>query len=249
MPFINLSKDEIQSPFYRYTDFGRLVEMFLKKEMTFVRPEKWDDPFENYIIDPDVRFADGSFMRLVYRQVIHGSCWTKKSVSDAMWRIYSLDKISVRIKSTPEKVGTAIDAAMKKYKDSSWYIGKVQYYPQQKVNKKAIEYANRFLESKQDKTAAEALLIKRSSFAHEKEVRILIIDRNSKSKNGVLKIKLDPHQLIDSILIDSRASDEWLDVFSHYLKDVIGFRGTISRSTLYSPIKRMKVSRQKYEIG
>jgi len=246
MSFINLSPGEIKSPFYRYTDFGHLVELFQKKEMTFVRPEKWDDPFENYIIDPDVRFADGSFIRLVYRQVIHGSCWTKKTVSDAMWRIYSPDKISVRIKSTPEKIGIALKNALTKYEYSSWYIGKVQYFSQKNVELKALDFANKFLKSSYDKTAAEALLIKRSSFSHEKEVRVLVVDRNNKSKNGILKIKVDPHQLIDSILIDSRASEEWFDVYSHYLKNVIGFKGHISKSTLYKPIERIQINRKKY---
>lgn len=246
MSFINLSTDEIKSPLYRYTDFGRLIEMFSKKEMTFVRPEKWDDPFENYIIDPDVRFADGSFIRLVYRQVIHGSCWTKKSVSDAMWRIYSPDKISVRIKSTPEKLGQAMENGLKKSNDSSWYIGKVQYYSQRQVEAKAVDFANRFFKSKQDKTAAEALLIKRTSFSHEKEVRAILVDRNGKSKNGVLKIKVDPHEIIDSILVDSRASYEWFDVYSHYLRTVIGFRGHIAKSALYNPIERIKINRDKY---
>ncbi len=246
MSFINLSSDEINGPFYRYTDFGRLVEMFSKKEMTFVRPEKWDDPFENYIIDPDVRFTDGSFMRLVYRQVIHGSCWTKKSVSDSMWRIYSQDKISVRIKSTPEKLGLAIQESIKKYEDSSWYIGKVKYLYQSQIESKAADFANRFFKSKEDKTAAEAILLKRASFSHEQEVRVIVVDRNGKSKKGILKIKLDPHQIIDSILVDSRASDEWFDVYSHYLKNVIGFKGRVSKSTLYKPIERVKINRNKY---
>ena len=214
--------------------------------MTLVRPEKWDDPFENYIIDPDVRFADGSFIRLVYRQVIHGSCWTKKSVSDAMWRIYSPDKISVRIKSTPEKIGQALENGLKKNKESSWHIGKVQYISQKQVEVKALDFANRFFKSKQDKTAAEALLIKRTSFSHEKEVRVIVVDRNAKSKNGILKIKVDPHQIIDSVLVDSRASEEWFDVYSHYLKNVIGFKGHISKSALYKPIERIQVNREKY---
>ena len=245
MPFIDLITAEREKPFYRFTDFGKLVQMFQKKEMVFVRPEKWDDPFENYIIDPEFRFADGSFLKLTYRHVIHGCCWTKKSVSDAMWRIYSPDKISVRIKSTPALVAEELEKALKKYPRSSWHIGKVQYLSQKKILNKARSLAETIYSSTEEKetAAAKSILIKRNSFAHEQEIRVLIIDRHLKSKNGTIKLKIDPHKIIQSVLVDSRAPDEWLQVYSHFLKNNIGFKGSVNKSVLYKPPDRLVINK------
>lgn len=245
MTYINLTTAERLKPIYRYTDFGRVVRMFQKKEMVLVRPEKWDDPFENYLIDPEYRSATGGILRLSYRHVMHGACWSKKYVSDAMWRIYSPDKISVRIKSTPEIIGECLEEALERYPRSSWHIGKVKYLRQGEILKMASDLAHKILKSKNEReiVAAKSALFKRTSFSHEQEVRVFVIDRHSRSKNGIIKIKIDPHKIVQNIMVDSRAPDEWLDVYSTFMKHELGFKGKISKSTLYRPVGRLIIER------
>jgi len=246
MPFIDLNDKEKQKPIYRYIDFYRVIQMFKNKELVFTLPKLWDDPFESYIIDSDIKHSINSKSYLQYKYIVHGSCWTRKTVSDAMWRIYSPHKMAVRIKTKPILLGNMLESALKKYPRSSWYIGKVQYLTQKKILEIAKSYVEQLDSENRDIIAAKSLLIKRRAFSHEQEVRVIIIDRHRKSNKGILKIKLNPYEIIQSILIDSRAPDELLDVYSNYLKNELKYNGRISKSILYKPLTRLIVN--KYPI-
>jgi hypothetical protein len=238
--FVNIRGEDLDRSIYRFSTFARLVEHFRTGQMAFVRPEKWDDPFENYIVG--VRFeTGGGHLDLGLRHTFHGSCWTRKSVSDALWRIYSPDKMSVRIRSTPRILGKCLDTALAKYQRSKWFVGRVTYLPQRKIIEKAATLAQHILKDRSEVAAANSLLFKRNSFAHEDEVRVLVIDRHQKARQGVLKVNLDPHQVVHSVLVDSRASDDLVHVYASYLKEKLGFKGRVSRSTLYSPPERLIV--------
>lgn len=243
MSFIDFTSEEKKKAIYRYSDFARIVQMFQKQEITMVIPGKWDDPFENYITNPMYKHSDGSSSKLIITSVLHGSCWTSKSVSDAMWRIYSPDKIAVRVKSTPELLGNALASGLKKHSDSNWFIGKVQYLSQKKILHKAELFASRILNDQSEIAAAKCLLLKRSSFSHEQEIRAFVFDRHRKSQKGILKIKIDPHEVIQSVLVDSRAPDEWLDIYSTYLKEKLGFKGKVSKSILYKPLEQLTIQK------
>jgi hypothetical protein len=242
--YINISDAEISKPIYRIISFDRLVRIFQSNQMTFVKPEKWDDPFENIIAKTKIDLGTSmgsSFLELGIRKNSHGTCWTRKAISDAIWRIYSHDKKAVRIKSTPEVISRNIRKGLEIYPKSKLFIGKVEYITLDQVKTKAKEFAKRALSGESSKAAAESLLFKRNSFSHEDEARVLIIDQHDISKDGMLNIKVDPHDLIQSVVIDSRAPTELVDVYTAYLKNVLEFNGHVSKSTLYDIPKPIKV--------
>lgn len=238
--FIDLGDADLDRPIYRFSTFARLIEHFRTTQMAFVRSEKWDDPFENYIVG--VKFMRGSgTLDLGLRHTLHGSCWTRKSVSDAMWRIYSPDKTAVRIRSTPRILGKCLDSGLAKYPNSKWFIGRVEYLPQSRILKNASSLARRIFKDKSEVAAARSLLFKRHSFSHEDEVRVLVLDRHQKSQRGLLKVTLDPYEAVQSVLIDSRASDDLVYVYASFLKEKLGFKGRVSKSALYAPPGRLVV--------
>jgi hypothetical protein len=239
-PYINYGKNELDRPIYRFTTFSRLIEFFRTGEFALTTTSKWDDPFENFIVGVRFKIGRGT-LDLALRHVVHGSCWTRKSVSDALWRIYSPDKLSVRIGSTPRLLGASLKGALAKYPRSKWFIGRVQYLPQGSIVRSAAALARRILQDKSETAAARSVLIKRRSFAHEDEVRVLVIDRHLKSKGGILKVKVDPHEIVRSIMIDSRAPKEVVEMYRTHLKEQLGFRGRISKSTLYDLPDRLVV--------
>ena len=242
--YINMSDDEISRPIYRIVNFDRLVSLFQSNKMTFVKPEKWDDPFENYIAKTKIDMGS-SFLDVGIRKNPHGTCWTIKSVSDAIWKIYSHDKKSVRIKSTPEILCRNITKGLKGYPKSKLFIGKVEYLKTDEIKKKAKEFTKGVIPGDRDKVVAQSLLFKRNSFSHEEEVRVLVIDHDDISTDGVLNIKVDPHEIIQSIEIDSRASSETVDAYADYLKNVLHFNGYVRKSTLYDIPKPMTVKVKK----
>ena len=242
--YINISGDDISKPIYRIISFEKLVGIFKSKQMTFVKPDKWDDPFENIIAKTIIKFGTGgksSFHELGIRKNSHGTCWTRKSSSDAIWRIYSHDKRAVRIESTPEVMSRNISKWLKNYRKSKLYIGKVDYIANKQIKQKAIDYARRVRSGELCKAAAESLLYKRESFSHEEEVRVILMDQYDMSKDGVLNVNVDPHDIIQSVEIDPRASTEIANVYTTYLMNVLKFKGNISKSKLYDVPRRIIV--------
>jgi hypothetical protein len=238
--YIQLEESDLDRPIYRFTTFARLIEFFRTGEFALAQTSKWDDPFENFIVGMRFKNNKGT-LDLALRNAVHGSCWTRKSVSDALWRIYSPDKLSVRIGSTPRLLGTSLDCALAKYPRTKWFIGKVDYLPQKSIVNLASALARLILQDESGTAAARSVLLKRRSFAHEDEVRILVIDRHRRSKGGVLKVKIDPHRVLRSVMIDSRAPREILEMYRTHLKGQLGFRGRISKSTLYDLPDRLVI--------
>ena len=204
-PFLNLSSIELDRPIYRIISFERLVDFFNTGKLVLTHPTKWDDPFETHVIGATFKIGNVTRDR-AHRHVAYGQCWTRKSVSDAMWRIYSPDKSAVRIRTTPRKLSAALKNSIAKFARSSSYVGKVSYLPQREIVARAHELAAAMINDHTDTAAAQSLLFKRNSFSHESEVRALVIDRHGRAKSGLLRLDIDPHKLVESVLIDSRAS-------------------------------------------
>ena len=237
--FINLNPSDKNKFIYRYLSFSRLVEIFSTNTYQLINPSLWDDPYEQWLTS--AKFDLGSDqLDLGFRNSFFGSCWTKKNSSNAMWRIYSPDKSAVRIRTTPKLLGDAIQQALGPASKSIAFIGKVQYLSQAMISEKAESLAIATLSTQSELAAAKSLLIKRSSFSHEEEVRILLVDRSFNEK--VLPISIDPHNVIQSVMIDSRAPIELIDVYKKYLKDTLGFKGRVSKSTLYDHPPPLNIS-------
>jgi hypothetical protein len=63
----------------------------------------------------------------------------------------------------------------------------------------------------------------------------------SRVHGGILRVKVDPRAIIRSVMRDSRTPKEVADMYSAYLKNELGFRGRIARSTLYDLPKALEV--------
>ena len=66
-------------------------------------------------------------------------CWGKKSMSDAMWRIYSPDHLGVRIKTTRAKLELVLKNFVKKNEGFKLRLKDVTYEKTPAVRKKTSE--------------------------------------------------------------------------------------------------------------
>lgn len=58
----------IRSQFiYRIVSVERLFELFASKQNVLVKPDKWEDPFENFILKCRVRLPDGRYATIGFR--------------------------------------------------------------------------------------------------------------------------------------------------------------------------------------
>ena len=147
---------KLEGYLYRYISFESFVGMIQNKALTFVFPELWDDPKESTPFYDFVQsYIDNPYAQIIYDSIYnktYGQCWTKLSESDAMWRIYSYNNRSIRLKVSVDNIK----------KLSNIEIVPVKYSDKFEIDDKDIRKA--FLQS---------LAFKRTAFKHEEEVRLL----------------------------------------------------------------------------
>lgn len=217
--FLNLPAGERHAYVYRVVSLERLLELFSTGRNVLVSPELWDDPFENFILKG----------QRVSRHGWYGQCWTRQRASDAMWRIYSPDSNGVRMRSTPTRLLESLRAAT----EGDAFIGKVRYLP----NGPLMRFARKALKRGYLTVAANGahtLLVKRPAFRHESEVRLLV-NRQSGFGGKLLKYEVDPHTLVDQLMLDPRLSPEEAAKAKTEIRSRTGYRGSIKRSLLYGP--------------
>lgn len=236
--YINLDLTRKDNHIYRIISIDRLLLLFSTKENVLVNPRKWDDPFENFILNSKVRLQSGELASFDFRDNFYGQCWTRHKASDAMWRIYSPKSNGVRIRTTIPKLANSLSKTLGQWSHISCFMGKVKYLN----NKKMMDFANTIFKDvafPKSNLFAETLLIKRPAFKHENEVRLLYFERENNSRNDLYKYSFDPHEVIDQVMIDPRVDYKTFLAMKASIKNKTGFKGKILRSLLYAPPKDM----------
>lgn len=232
---INLANKDLDAYVYRVMPLKRFYELFGNKQNVLVRPSKWEDPFENFILNAPARLSDGTIVSFGFNNDFYGQCWTKLTSSDALWRIYSPDKTSVRVRTTVRKLLTTLQAPLGEWAHEQAFIGKVLYLD----DKKLVDFGNKvFCDGLNSRALAETLLVKRVAFRHEREVRLLYFEKD-KAQKDVFAYPVDPHALIDQVMLDPRLSRTDADAKKGEVRKRTGFKGKILHSLLYAPPKAM----------
>ncbi len=230
--YIYLSQKEQNNNIYRIFKVERLIELFEQKINVLVKPEAWDDPFENFILNIPVNTKTGGKFKSELRNRGYGQCWTLNVESDAMWRIYSPHKNGVKIQTTIRKLFQSLYSVQPSYKNLSCFIGKVKYYSKKGIDRVVADSLAGVKQFSGNLDQAKSLLFKRKAFSHEKEIRLIYLDPHNKSGASVYLYPCDPLMLIDRITFDPRMSPNLYKLYKNYLK-TIGYKGTITQSGLY----------------
>lgn len=233
--YINFTESDLSKPIYRIMPVHRLLGAFEQKVLALVEPEKWDDPFENLLLKGFIQHSSpDAIANTIFRNSIYGQCWTLHRETDAMWRIYSPDKQGVKVKTTIEKLITALITSSEEGKARACFIGKVDYLNQKDLVSKLTGITGMY-----GRHAAESLLYKRNEFKHEREVR-LIYTMQSLDGN-IHKFKIEPNELFDEVVFDPRMNNH---IFQAY-KDAVyskGFKNSVRQSVMYQLPKELKES-------
>lgn len=182
---------------YRLVSFPGFVNLFVnlieKKQERYINPATWEDTYEGYLL----RFIENAntakdVIDLLYntvspknidatvsnftnlygaRWLCYGQSWSMTAESDALWRIYSFDKMSVRIESTCKQIEELIN--------SSGYSEKYEF----KIEDVKYDLdGNNLLEQqcqrpKDTRLTIELFFHKRKAFEHENEKRVILLDK------------------------------------------------------------------------
>ena len=223
-------------PIYKYIPIDYLLQNIEKSELYIPSIQAWEDPYENFLANSEIFMGK---TRVNYKEWLphfYGSCWTLKKESDALWRIYSPDRESVRIKTSVVKLAQACSNE-KGYEPNSTRvikIGPVMYMNQKEIQEwiqKEINH-NKILN---DISLINSLFIKRKEFSHEQEVRV-VIHKNAPSEGRLslsnISILIEPKFFFDEIIFDPRIKSTKLNLYKRVLEQ-LGYQGKVKKSQLY----------------
>lgn len=233
-------------PIFQILPVKYLLKIFRNKSLRFNNIlHTWEDPYELFMLKQQIAIEGFSNFNAPseLQKNYYGQCWSLNKDSDAMWRIYSPDKESVRIKTTVIKMINVLEQT----RGMMWVaplFGKVKYLPQDKI----MEW---LLQTQNDEKLwifecfSRSLFIKRYEFEHENEIRFLIHNGNfadaptyTNVYDDHIDMQIDPSKFIEEIALDPRLSDEDYEDRKILLSSIAG-NIPICKSDLYSfqPIK------------
>lgn len=232
---INIDDSELDQEVHRFISFESLSEILLFGKLTLPKISCWDDPYENFLFKTHVTKNTPSITQMTnfgksleeIATRLYGQCWTLIPESDALWRIYSKDNRGVKISTTLRKLYDVIN--LSESENDSVCLGKVNYLPLSGIESsiKSLKYFTEF----NAEYFFNSMLIKRSEFLHEHEVRVIYAAGVNFGKD-FKEYGIVINDFINSITLDPRIMSRYETLYRALIKHM-GFINDIRKSTLY----------------
>ena len=229
--FLNLPKPSHKASIYRIVSCRRFLTMLQNSQNTLVHPRKWDDPFENFILNSPVEVPAGRLARSQIRNNVYGQCWSLHREADLMWRAYSPEKNAIKLQTTVELLLQSLLEACGRFKDISCFIGRVRYLKKEAISR-IFDSVN--LIDPSGAGIAQTLLVKRYGFRSEREVRLIFLDHTHAAYDGLFTYYFDVNQSIRAAVLDPRMPDREVEQWTSRLR-AAGYSGRLIQSALYRP--------------
>lgn len=237
--FFNFSNTEIEEInshnffIYRIFSFDRFIDLIKDKEISFAKPNLWDDKYENPLSKELVdNKTGGKFKIPSLSENLYGQCWSTLHESDAIWRIYSTDKKGVLVRVEISSLFEHLSSCMKIHQLQKIFFGKVFYKTEEQI-KSQLENP-KFIKDMAKNNYIPSLFYKRDSFKHEEEIRVIFLDKISNDdKPKFRKLDIEANNLFSEITLDPRLENTDFDR-QKYIIESCGYKGKIKKSTLYN---------------
>lgn len=227
--------DDTEMNIYRVFPEYRFTRLVTSRRIALVRPEQWDDPFENFFLKSQRSDAQGNTVSLHnLASKWYGQCWTTNSDSDAMWRIYGHDKHGIKVKTTIRKLFDCFFSQDTACPELKYFIGRVSYRSREHIVNmiREVPFEN-IAFGGTNEGFASLLCVKREEFEHEKEVRMLFSDvMNSCSGRDFAEFAFDCNSVLEEIVLDPRLSEFDFNRSMEHLRS-LGCTIPIEQSPLY----------------
>lgn len=241
-----LGIDKPNSSLYRIFSLHWFRKVLEDSELVLVKPEKWDDPFEAFLLQKIMHLPNDEKANVeLIRDRVYGQCWMTCSESDAMWRIYSYPdnpakgyEVGVKVRTSVNRLFRAFwnsDNGKKKFAPLRFWIGKVKYPSLKALENLTNDDAALWGEllRPDGKGLVQSLLLKRKEFSHEKEVRLIYLAPKEFQEQRY-HFQIDPNDLFTEVILDPRMNDKEAQQLCDEIKN-LGFRGKVGKSNLYLP--------------
>lgn len=244
---INLENTDLSKLYlYKFINIEYFLQWINNAHIRIDKIEKWDDVYELFLFKQE--FEKGGNLIDVWSEALsfYGQSWTASRDSNAMWRIYSPDNLSVRIKTTAQHLIDAIEKSASTAGRAT-YVGKVKYQTKKQIEAD-IQYYSQNIFKKE--VLAASLFVKRDSFSYENEFRIVqklptIVEKEGKNVLAeipqCLYIDALMSDLVLEVAFDSRLSDDMYNFLKSALQQKLP-NVRIQKSTLAT------IKKKRYKI-
>lgn len=207
--------DDSSRPIYRYVSFFQLVELLERKRLHLQKVCYWDDASEgsgylssmqNVVIkatgaNVETIKSDITLKDSIKKTYPFGTSWSLIPESDAMWRIYSQDKMGVKIQTSVKKLENALSTVefpknyleIESLFDIEYVVGKVDYNATKNIN------------------GIEHFLTKREAFKHEAEIRGLVKFSVTNDPQRLSNLSIQSNIKIRAFFLGCNCPD-WMDL-------------------------------------
>lgn len=226
---------------YRIELLDTFYKMLENKELVLVRPSRWTDPLENIIFNATL-LKNGKPFDHPAKKNIYGQCWSYQGDSYALWQIYTTksDDEGVMKRHIGVRITTHIDRLkqISTQNMGKFFFGLVDYQWKKDLDK--LCYNEEFIKGlksvKLNEEHLKTLLVKRKSYAYEKELRLLAIPNSAhidKKEDFLCRLKIEPTEFISSIRLDPTLKYSEFKKIREVLVDQYHFQSAkITQSTL-----------------
>lgn len=193
---------------YRFTSYSLLKEIFKKKQIVFLSPKKWEDPFETRYLDADA-IENGKRVVLPYIACL---CFkmSKNDNSAAFWDAAKTDgDFFVRISFDLFQLCSALEKFAGRT-NARIYVCAANY--NYSVDDLKNAHTNEsIMKGSLEESYVRLMSLKRKAYKYENELRIFVVwDSENKHKEfekykneGLIRISCSPKQIIKKIMLES----------------------------------------------
>lgn len=204
---------------YKIIPLKYLFAWLKSQRIRFDQIAKWDDVYELFLFKQKY-FSKVSNQTLpvdmdAVSHAIYGQSWSLQKESDALWRIYSPDHLSVKIHTTTDKLIAEMQKCGLSKSHFIAYLGGVKYYSLKELQNQISRYVNYGILL--EETMAYSLFDKRNALSYEKEFRIVVVQAtqtqivNNKVNLPIypfIQLDINPVNFIDDVFFDYRLDDD-----------------------------------------
>jgi hypothetical protein len=216
---------------YRIFDWKYFITDLRGNTLTLVRPHKWQDPFENFLLNAVGRYKGMNVDLTGIRNKYYSQCWSLNSECDGLWRNYKTNKkgCAVKAKTTTKILFENIYDIHNPFHSLNYFIGKVQYVNDNSiVNVFKPKYNMSNFQSGLE--LSQNLLFKRKPFRYEQEVRLIV--RDDYCQADIIQLSINPNIIFEELILDPWIKPSTFKRKKRELEQA-GFTGKITRSSLY----------------
>jgi hypothetical protein len=220
--------------------------MLQEKKLRINQVKTWEDPYENFFMKEEFYAYAPHYQKNIpisteeISERLYGQSWTLNEESDAMWRIYSSKEATFMDKAVKVKVKIDSLFSLVYTEDScmaTTSIGQVNYLTAQEIEKWRNNCEEKGFAFPQ--ASKECLFMKRDSFQHEREVRIIVSQASDQPIKEFLEFDIQDISIFEEYVLDPRLEQDDIQSSTEEIVKCGVETDRIRKSNLYEfvPIK------------